>query len=144
MGRNIMKLDTSGMERMLKKLEEAGGDTVKLTEMALKKAALKIQNDTVSAVASSNLPAGGKYSTGDTASSIIHFAKVEWEGMTASIPVGFDFGKPGAGGFLISGTPRMRPDAQLKKMYKGKAYMSQIQNEMADEVLEAIIEKMEG
>lgn len=144
MGRNILRLDTSGMESMLKKLDELGGDVKKVTERTLRKAALKIQNDTVLAVAAPNLPAGGRYSQGDTASSVIHFAHVEWEGMTAWIPVGFDFGAAGAGGFLISGTPKMRPDAQLRKMYKGKAYMNQIQEQMWDEVANEITAIMGG
>lgn len=144
MGRNILKLDTSGFEAMLTKLEGLGGDVQRMTEAALQKAASKIQTDTEAAVAPGNLPAGGRYYTARTEGSIIRGAGVEWEGLVAWVPVGFDFGAPGAGGFLIAGTPRMKPDAALRKIYKGKAYMNELQKLMADEVLDEIMRRMEG
>lgn len=144
MGRNILKLDTSGLEWYLAKLDTVGGNVKKTTSVALKKAAVKIQNDTVKALAPGNLPAGGKYSTGKTNASVIHFPSVEWEGLVAWVPVGFDFGAPGAGGFLIAGTPRMKPDAALRKMYKGKGYMNELKELMAEEIFNEMTRIMEG
>ena len=144
MARNTLKFNTKGLESLLVELDKVGGDVPRTTELVLKKAAVKIMNDTIVAVDKANLPAGGKYSKGYTQASIIHFPQVEWEGNVAWVPVGFDFSKPGAGGFLISGTPRMSPDYQLNKMYKKKGYMNQVQREMGDEVMNAIIEKMGG
>lgn len=140
---NTLKLDTTGFDRLLKQLESIGGDVKPVVEKALKDAGKKIGEDTLTALNAPNLPAGGKYSTGETAKSVIQNGSVVWEGDTAYIPVGFDFAKPGAGGFLITGTPKMKPDRELNRMYKGKKYMNEIQKGMSDVVLSAIVEQME-
>lgn len=139
-----LRLDLSGFDRLMEKLDRLGGDLKEVTEDALGQAAETIEWDTVDAVQKPNLPRGGKYSNGDTEASIVRDAKVEWEGTTGSIGVGFDFGKPGAGGFLITGTPRMAPVGPLTEIYKRKRYMSQIQKDMQEIVSDAIKERMEG
>lgn len=146
MARNTMQLDLKGFNELIAKLDGLGGDIKKATQDALEKAGQKIGEDTATAVQRSNLPAGGKFSQGDTAKTVVENPKVEWSGDTASIGVGFDFSKRGAGGFLIKGyyqnfhgTPRhMAPQPQLNAMYTGKGYMKQIQNEMAKEVTKVI------
>lgn len=130
MGRNILKLETKGIEELADKLKELNGQVNEAVTETLEKAGKKIGEDTDRAIQSSYLPAGGKYSHGATAQSVIHNPQVEWKGMVASIGVGFDFGMIGAGGYLISGTPKMKPDAELHKMYKEKRYMSEIEKEM--------------
>lgn len=144
MGRTTLKLSTKGLEELITKFDQLGGDIKKVTEEALEEAGKKIGNDTLDALAPANLPAGGKYSTGETKNSVVQNPKVEWSGSVAEIGVGFDYGKPGAGGFLITGTPRMRPDDALNKMYKQKRYMTQIEKEMKEVFNEAIIKRMEG
>lgn len=144
MARNTLKFDVSEFKRLLVELEGIGGDIKPVVEQALRPAAEKIHADTEAAMASSNLPAGGQYSQGDTVNAIVSDSHVEWEGDVASIPVGFDFSIPGAGGFLITGTPRMSPNRALNKMYKQKRYMKQIQNEMSEVALSALIDKMTG
>lgn len=143
MARNTLKLDTTGFESMLRKLDALGGNVREAVQEALTKAGETISSDTVSALDAANLPAGGHYSDGNTRESVIRDAQVRWEGLTGYIPVGFDFSKPGAGGFLITGTPRMRPDAQLQKMYKQKKYMNQIQKDISNIILDYVIEAME-
>lgn len=146
MARNTMQLDLKGFNELITKLDGLGGDIKKATQDALEKAGQKIGEDTATAVQRSNLPAAGKFSQGDTAKTVEENPKVEWSGDTASIGVGFDFSKRGAGGFLIKGyyqnfhgTPRhMAPQPQLNAMYTGKGYMKQIQNEMAKEVTKVI------
>ena len=144
MARTTLRLDTKGFDRMLKELEAAGGDVKRAVDEALTKASAKITQDTKAAMAQPNLPARGEYSTGDTMDSIIQDARVEWEGSVASIPVGFDFSKPGAGGFLITGTPRMQPNKELQKMYKQKKYMGEIQAQMSDLIMDHLIKSLEG
>lgn len=144
MARNTLRLETKGFERMLKDLEAAGGDVKKAVDEAFTKASAKITQDTKAAMANANLPARGQYSDGTTLESIIQGARVEWEGFVASIPVGFDFSKPGAGGFLITGTPKMQPDKELHKMYKQKKYMSEIQKDMSDVIMDHLIRRLEG
>ncbi len=144
MGRNTLKLDTSGFEDMIDRLKKLGGDVQKAVTDALEQAGETITEDTRDAVTAPNLPAGGKYSKGYTADSIID-PKVIWIGGTqAEMGVGFDYAKKGAGGFLITGTPRMRPDYALQKMYKQKTYMRKIQQDMIDVVEDYITDAMGG
>lgn len=144
MARNTLKLDTSGFTEMLRKLDDLGGNVKKAVEDSLTQSAETIREDTIAALDNSNLPAQGKYSTGTTKESIVSDSRVTWEGLVGSVPVGFDFSKPGAGGYLITGTPRMQPDRALNQMYKQKKYMRQIQNDMGDVILDYIIKAMEG
>lgn len=144
MARNTLKLDTSGFTEMLRQLDGLGGNVQKAVEDALMQSAETIKEDTIAAIDASNLPARGKYSTGSTKESIVSDSRITWEGMIASVPVGFDFSIPGAGGFLITGTPRMQPDRKLNQMYKQKRYMNQIQKDMGEVILDYIVEAMEG
>lgn len=137
---NIMKLElTDGMERMLRELDSMGENVQTIVEKTIIGAAQQIQIDTVKALDKANLPAGGRYSKGDTRRSVVSDLQVHWEGLTAWIPIGFDFEKPGAGGYLITGTPRMKPDAALSKMYKQKAYMKKIQDDMENVILDLLV-----
>ena len=144
MARNTLKLDISGFNEMAKRYEALGGDVKAITQKALERAGAKIEKDTIEAVQKKNLPQKGKFSQGYTEQSIVRNSRVTWSGTQAEINVGFDYSKPGAGGFLITGTPKMQPDRELHKMYKQKAYMRSVQNEMIEEVQTAIAEKMEG
>ena len=143
MARNTLKLDTKGLEPLIKKLDSIGGDVKGAVNTALTKAGQTIAQSTENAISAANLPAGGKYSKDTTKESIIRDAQVKWDGDTAWVPVGFDFSKPGAGGFLITGTPRMKPDYELNKIYKQKRYMNLIQKGMEEIILNSIVEKME-
>lgn len=142
MTRNTLRLDTSGFSGLLRRLDELGGDVKQAVDDSLQQAGQQISKDTIKAIAKSNLPAQGKYSKGFTKKSVIKDANVEWNGSIASIPVGFDFSKPGAGGYLITGTPKMKPDQELHRMYKGKKYMSQIQSGIEDVIGKRIVERM--
>lgn len=144
MARNTLKLQLSGFEELISKLESLQGDVKKAVNDAMEQAGETIGEDTVDAVDNANLPAKGEYSKGQTKASIITNPLVHWSGNQAEIGVGFDYNKKGAGGFLITGTPRMKPDYELQKIYKRKKYMNQIQNDMADVVNDYIQEKMEG
>lgn len=138
MARNTLKLELSGFNEMLTRLDKLGGDIKEVVEDALGQAAETVEWDTKDALADANLPAGGDYSDGDTMESVVSDARVDWSGTTASIGVGFDYGKPGAGGFLITGTPKMDPDYELQKIYKRKKYMQQIQEDMREIVADEI------
>ena len=152
MAKNQLRLDTSGMDSLLMKLMRLEHETAKETvEASLKKVGQKVNDDTRNAVRKENLPAHGKYSHGDTARSVETDPEVLWEGMKASIPVGFNFNLPGAGGFLIAGrkpslitgTPKMEPVRELRQMYRQKTYMSEIHRLLWDELFERISAAME-
>ena len=144
MGKNTLTLSTKGFEEYIEKLDKLDADLKAIVTDALEQAAETIQDDTLDAVQKANLPAQGEYSLGDTEDSIIRNAKVQWSGSIAEIPVGFDYTKPGAGGLLISGTPKMEPASQLNKIYRGKRYMSQIHKDIADVFQDEIDRRMGG
>lgn len=141
--RNTLNIEMSGFNELVTKLEGLNGDVKKAVTDALGQAAETIEEDTKDALKKNNLPAKGIYSTGDTERAIVN-AKVEWSGTVASVGVGFDYSKSGAGGFLITGTPRMQPDRELQKIYKQKKYMKAIQAEMQEIVMDEIKKKMGG
>lgn len=141
--RNTLNLDLSGLEELLTKFEGLGGDVEAVAAEALETAAKKIEVDTEKALDKSNLPEKGKYSKGKTIKSIVRSPKADISGNLISINVGFDYSKPGAGGFLITGTPKMKPDAALNRMYKGKKYMKEVQETMAETVNAHILKQLE-
>ena len=143
-GKNSLKLDVSGFEEYIQKLEKLEADLKPIVSDALNQAGETITDDTFDAVSDSNLPRGGEYSTGETERSIIKNPRVKWSGTTAEIGVGFDFNKPGAGGYLITGTPRMAPDKALNKIYKSKKYMKDVQKDMIDIFQDEISRRMGG
>lgn len=131
-GAGRFSLNLNGLAEYAEKLEKAGVDIQPVMEGALNEAAKTITADTIAALAPANLPAGGKYSQGRTMESVLTDGQVTWMGSIAEVPVGFDFSKPGAGGLLITGTPKMRPDDALNKIYRQKRYMANIQKMMAE------------
>jgi len=141
--RNTLNLETKGFEELVTKLEGLNGDVKKVVTDALEQAAETIEEDTREAMSAKYLPAKGIYSQGDTKESIVE-PDVSWSGTKAEVGVGFDYSEKGAGGFLISGTPRMQPDTALEKIYVRKKYMKQIQQDMMDVVQDAIDRKLGG
>ena len=141
--RNTLRLDTSGFEELIVKLESINGNVKAAVTDALLQAGETVRDDTVDALQDKFLPAGGRFSTGETKLSVVE-PSVEWSGTTAVAPVGFDYGENGAGGYLISGTPRMQPDARLEQIYTRKKYMRQLQEDMQEVISDYITEKMGG
>lgn len=140
--RNNARLDTSGFETYIRDLARLGADVQGYVTTVLSQAAEKVDNDTRAALPPQFMPAGGKYSHGKTKESIVTDTTVTWSGGVGSVPIGFDFSKPGAGGYLITGTPKMRPNPELNKIYKQKKYMNAIQKEMGEKFLDFIADEM--
>ena len=138
--KNYIDVDFSNFADFAEKLDRLNADLKQIFGDAMERAAERVQEDTREAVEASNLPAGGNYSTGDTASSIIRDTKVKWSGSLGEVHLGFDKSKPGAGGFLITGTPKMAPDAALATMYTGKKYQKQINDQIKKDLQEALDE----
>lgn len=137
-GKNFVKLDTSGFDRLLEAIEDQGKDVKPIIDLTLKHAAVKIQNQTVLAVQLPNYPKQGKYSTGETSKAVIHFPQIEWEGDTASVGVGFDNDDFNASNFLIKGTPRMKPDKKLYNIFVNRKFINSVQKGMWDEVMDEL------
>ena len=141
--RNTLRLDTSGFEEMIVKLDELQGKVKEAVTDALLQAAETVHDDTVDALAPRFMPRQGEYSTGRTKATVVE-PEVSWSGSVATANVGFDYGEKGAGGFLISGTPRMAPDRALEKIYTRKKYMRQLQEDMQDVIQDYIDDALEG
>lgn len=145
MARNKIGLQVKGFEEYMAKLDQVGGSNAmrRGVESALKASKQHVNPKIEAAMA--NLPAGGKYSTGDTKKSIDKEMSVDWQGTTATIKVGFDFKKSGVTSiFLMYGTPKMPPVAGLKAaIYGNKAQkeIAEVQAEALDKVIKRIMEE---
>lgn len=134
--------ENGGFAEYAEKIDRLGGDLRRIFADAMEQVAEKIQADTESALASGNLPAKGRYSHGQTKESLVE-PRVNWSGYIAEVPLGFDFTKPGAGGWLITGTPRMQPDAALNKIYRSNSYFRKYQKEVK-EIFEREVHRLMG
>lgn len=125
-----LSIDFSAFSDLIGKLDELGADIEDIVADAMEQTAETVENDTIAALESSNLPAGGKYSSGDTKASVVRDAKAEKKGFEVTIDLGFDKTKPGAGGWLITGTPKMKPDYALEDIYGKKKYETQLKKDI--------------
>ena len=141
--KSMLSIDFSNFSDYAEKLDELGADLKKVFADAMEQAAETVQEDTLEALESAYLPADGIYSKGITKQQVITNAKVEWSGYVGEIGLGFDKSKPGAGGFLITGTPKMQPDYKLEDIYGRKKYENQIKKDI-EEVLQAEIDRIMG
>ena len=145
MARNKIGLQFNGWEDYMAKLDELGGSQA--MKKGVNEALIESKKHVNPLIEKSmgKLPAGGRYSTGDTKESIDDEMKVEWEGLTGTIKVGFDFSKSGLKSiFLMYGTPKMKPVSGLKSAIYGSKTKKEIA-EIQEKVLSDHIKKfMEG
>jgi len=100
-------LEFAGFNEVLKKLNSLEADTKKIAEEALTKTHEIVTEKAEKAVTKSNLPAGGKYSSGDTQKSIKRDPQITWNGTEGSVAVGFDIKRGGLPSiFMMYGSPR--------------------------------------
>lgn len=144
-GRNTLKINFDAFADLAERIEKLGGELKPIVTDALQQAAETVGADTLEAVAPGNLPARGRYSRGHTAESVITESqvRVEWSGNIATVGLGFDKSKPGAGGFLITGTPRMQPDQKLVDIFGRKKYQKEIQRDIM-EIFEDALDDLGG
>lgn len=142
----FLSLDFSNFSEYVEKLDKLGANLEKVVGDAMEHAAETIQQDVTAALADANLPAHGDYhgKTRDTEASVIKDPKVIWEGSVGTVGLGFDKTKPGAGGFLTTGTPKMKPDKELANTLGNKKYASKINKQIKQELQEKIDEYMGG
>ena len=69
---------------------------------------------------------------------------MSWAGSVGEIGLGFDKAKPGAGGFLITGTPKMQPNNALVDIFGRKKYESQIKSDLEEVLQDEIDQRMGG
>lgn len=140
-----IKLELKGFEELITKLDGLVENELKpvLSEV-LEDVGEDIGQRTYEAMDKSNLPAQGKYSTGQTIKTVVRNPKTVWNGSICEINVGFDKSKPGAGFLLITGTPRMEPVRELEDIFVSQKYKNQVNKWIREALSEAIYEKMGG
>lgn len=138
--------DTTFLQKYGERLEELGGaDALKrATQAGMATAKQQINKTVTAAMSAGNLPAGGKYSTGETLESLDKSMAVEWDGNIATLPLGFDMSKSGIVSILLlHGTPKMRPVAGLADALSGKSARTTARKAQA-EAMQKIIERLGG
>lgn len=143
--KNWISIDMYAFADYADKLDKLGADLKKTLGRAMEKGAAKVEKDVLAALDDGNLPAGGKHrrNPSKTKASAIKDAEVKWSGNLGEIGVGFDKSKPGAGGWLITGTPKMQPDKKLAQIFQSKKYAKTINDEIKEE-LEDQLKKLGG
>lgn len=145
MARNKIGLQVKELDYYMAKLDELGtGKAMKRGVEGALKASKQHVNPLIEK-SMAKLPAGGKYSTGNTKESIDRDMSVEWSGLTASIKVGFDFSKSGVTSiFLMYGTPRMQPVSGLKNAVYGSKTQKELATIQEEALQKVILRIMEG
>ncbi len=123
-----VELDTSGfMNSMMKQLQALDADIKSVTEKALKETHAIITAKAEEAAQNSNLPAGGKYSTGKMLQSLYRDGKVVWTGTVAAVDVGFSIRNGGLPSlFMIYGTPKYMNNQKMYDAFKCKATLDEV------------------
>ena len=134
--RNKLTIDFKGFEEYMEKLDKLGADTKKITDKALQKSYDAVTPEIETAINPHKL-------TGATEKSLAKNEKVEWEGTTAYIKVGFNISNGGlASIFLMYGTPKITPDRKLYNSVYGtktKNKVRKIQEEVFHEELKKVM-----
>lgn len=141
--KQMIYIDFRNFAEYAEKLDQLGANLKDVFSKAMEEAAEKVQEDTLVALDDANLPASGIYSRGDTVDAVIDDIHTIWQGSLGEIRLGFDKTKAGAGGFLITGTPKMRPDYALEKIYGTRRYESQLKKQI-EAALQAEIDRIMG
>lgn len=139
-----MKMEIEGLNEYLNKIQLLGGNVRETTETALRETHAIVTQKIETAMQAGNLPAKGKYSTGETLKHLRRNAAVEWHGDVAEVPVGFDIKQGGLVSiFLMYGTPRMSPAKGLKEAVFGARTRKEIV-EAQENVFWNEIRRLEG
>lgn len=137
-------LEFAGFDEVLKKLNKLEADIKPVAEEALTKTHEIITKKAEAAIQKSNLPASGKYSTGQTERSIKRDAQITWSGTEGSVSIGFNIKKGGlASIFLMYGTPRMVKDQALYDAFWSEQTEGEIMN-VQKEIFYKALGELEG
>lgn len=142
--KNHIGISFSGFEELAAKLDELTDDIKPAVEEALKAGHKNATEKLRKSIQKDKLPAKGKYSTGATEKALKTDDKVEWNGTTATIKVGFNLDVSMQSIYLMYGTPKMKPVAGMKAAIYGKASIKE-REELQKEIFDKAIKKaMEG
>lgn len=142
--RRVFYGEIRGIDEYVEKLKDLSAELKSIVGDALEQAADDPTADTIEAMKPQYLPAGGKYSTGKTADTILKNPKTKWRANVGEIGIGFDKNKIGVGELLISGTPRMSPNAKLARIYTRRQTQRDFDNTVVEALRNAIDEELGG
>ncbi len=112
-GRRVMaraRVEFEGFDEIIRRLSKVEGAAEKVTDKALRETHALVTHKIQQVFTTSNMPAKGRYWTGDTLETLRRDANVEWNGSVANVPVGFEIKGAGITSiFLTHGTPRHKP-----------------------------------
>lgn len=145
--KNKLSIDFTAFAAQAEKLEKAGGSIDKAVDEMLEKSK-DLVNEQLHAVMARK---HGGHNPSPTAESIRDRAKVEWDGLKASVDVGFDIANGGLPSiFLMYGTPRHAPnhpgitaDKDLYNAVYGASTKRRIQ-ELQEKIFSEAIKKAMG
>lgn len=120
-GKRKNGFDTTALAKYAERLEAAGGAATfkRAVEGGMKSTKQEVNKQVTTAMQPGNLPAGGKYSTGQTMEHLNKDMDVAWEGNMARLKLGFNLQDDGLVSiFLMYGTPKHAPAAGLREALK--------------------------
>lgn len=109
--KNQIGLQFSGWQELMQSIDRAAGEEglKKATEAALKASKEYVNEQVTAIMRKANMPAKGKFWTGDTKATLDKNFSVEWKGFTGEIKIGFNLSESLVSNFLMYGTPRHEP-----------------------------------
>lgn len=135
-------IDFEGYSDMLQQLRSIEGKAKETVEKALIETQKYIAGQADKYTNNNNLPAKGKYSTGETKEAIINDGVVTWAMDVATVETGFDLKNTLAPLYLMVGTPTMPPAKGLQSNVKGtkaKNEVKKLQERIFTEEMERIM-----
>ena len=133
--------DTTMLKKYGDALDAAGGSAAikRAVEGGMKSAKQEVIREVTSLMQPGNLPAGGKWSTGDTMAHLDKELTIKWEGNLARLGLGFVLQ---AGGlvsiFLMYGTPHHAPVAGLEDVLRGNKLRKITRKEQEQAILKVL------
>ena len=146
MGKTGIHIDYSAFSDLIAELDDLGKNIADIVAESMEEAGKTLGEETVEAVADANLPAQGDWSSKakKTKNAVVTDPKAENFGSYVEIGLGFDKSKGGAGGLLITGTPKMQPDSALEAIYKTRKYETKMKKQIKKKLEEELSEKLGG
>lgn len=123
-----MSFDVSAFEDVVERFEALDSEIEEGVEMVLLRSYDLMQPKLEEAVTNADLPAGGKYSTGNLKSSVIRGRRVLKDGVYYVLPFGFDKSKAPYSHYLIKGTPKMKKSKKLWTVFESKKTINELNN----------------
>ena len=134
-----VELKFDGFDAILKRFAQLDADIKPAAEEALKETFDIVTEKAAVAAEKPNLPAGGKYSKGTTAKSLVREPVITWAGTKASVAVGFDIDRGGLPSvFMLHGTPSYMKNQMLYDAFYGEQTVGEIRTRQKEILLDAL------